>query len=59
MVDSPDGAEADRIVEEISKLPPLVTSWDCAENLDACYSSTIANKLKVLSHMSLVLAHGV
>jgi 3-deoxy-7-phosphoheptulonate synthase len=68
-------------VEEISKLPPLVTSWevnelrnqladaargerfllqggDCAERYDHCDSATIANKLKILLQMSLVLALG-
>jgi 3-deoxy-7-phosphoheptulonate synthase len=74
-------AEVARIVEEISTLPPLVTSWevealksqlaeaaagerfvlhggDCAESFDQCNSQTIANKLKVLLQMSLVLTHG-
>ena len=69
------------MVEEISKLPPLVTSWevgalktqlaeaargerfllhggDCAESFDHCDSPTIANKLKILLQMSLVLTHG-
>lgn len=69
------------MVNEISKLPPLVTSWevgalkvqlgeaargtrfvlqggDCAESFDRCDSATIANKLKILLQMSLVLAHG-
>jgi 3-deoxy-7-phosphoheptulonate synthase len=73
--------EAARVVEEISKLPPLVTSWeihalrtqlaeaargerfllqggDCAERYDRCDSGTIANKLKILLQMSLVLALG-
>ena len=70
-----------RVVDEISKLPPLVTSWeihalrtqlaeaargerfllqggDCAERYDHCDSGTIANKLKILLQMSLVLALG-
>jgi 3-deoxy-7-phosphoheptulonate synthase len=70
-----------RVVEEISKLPPLVTSWevhalksqladaargqrflmqggDCAESFDHCDSATIANKLKILLQMSLVLTYG-
>jgi 3-deoxy-7-phosphoheptulonate synthase len=74
-------AEVTRVVEEISKLPPLVTSWevgalkaqlaeaargdgfvlqggDCAEGYDSCNSTTIANKLKILLQMSLVLVHG-
>jgi 3-deoxy-7-phosphoheptulonate synthase len=73
--------EAARVVDEISKLPPLVTSWeihalrtqlaeaargerfllqggDCAERYDHCDSGTIANKLKILLQMSLVLALG-
>jgi 3-deoxy-7-phosphoheptulonate synthase len=77
----PCEAEVDRVVAEISKLPPLVTSWevgelrsqlaeaargerfllqggDCAESFDNCDSSTIANKLKILLQMSLVLVHG-
>jgi 3-deoxy-7-phosphoheptulonate synthase len=74
-------AEAAAVVEEISKLPPLVTSWeiaalklqlaeaargerfllqggDCAESFDRCDSGTIANKLKILLQMTLVLVHG-
>ena len=70
-----------RVMQEISKLPPLVTSWeigalkaqlaeaargerfllqggDCAESFDDCDSGTIANKLKILLQMSLVLVHG-
>ena len=77
----PRAADIDRVVAEISKLPPLVTSWeigalqaqlaeaargerfllqggDCAESFDHCDSSTIANKLKVLLQISLVLTHG-
>jgi len=77
----PCEAEAARMVEEISKLPPLVTSWevnalrgqlaeavrgerfllqggDCAESFDQCDSATVANKLKILLQMSLVLTHG-
>jgi 3-deoxy-7-phosphoheptulonate synthase len=76
-----DDAAVARVVDEISKLPPLVTSWevgalkeqladaargerfllhggDCAESFDNCDSATIANKLKILLQMSLVLAHG-
>jgi 3-deoxy-7-phosphoheptulonate synthase len=74
-------ADVARVVDDISKLPPLVTSWeiqaleaqlaeaalgkrlllqggDCAESFDHCDSSTIANKLKILLQMSLVLAYG-
>ncbi|HSB16945.1 MAG TPA: 3-deoxy-7-phosphoheptulonate synthase, partial [Bryobacteraceae bacterium] len=73
--------DVDRVVEEISKLPPLVTSWevgllkshlgqaargerfllqagDCAERFDLCTSGPIANKLKILLQMSLILIHG-
>lgn len=69
------------MVAEISRLPPLVTSWevdalktqiaeaargerfvlqggDCAERFADCDSTTIANKLKILLQMSLVLIHG-
>src|SRR5580700_5219115 len=75
-------AEVARVVDEVSRLPPLVTSWevgalkaqlaeaaqgdrfvlqggDCAESFDRCDSATIANKLKVLLQMSLVLAHEI
>jgi len=74
-------AEVAEVVKQISKLPPLVTSWevgalknqlaeaargerfllqggDCAESFDNCDSNTIANKLKILLQMSLVLVHG-
>jgi 3-deoxy-7-phosphoheptulonate synthase len=77
----PDADAAARVVAAISKLPPLVTSWevnalrtqlaeaargerfllqggDCAERYDHCDSATIANKLKILLQMSLVLALG-
>jgi 3-deoxy-7-phosphoheptulonate synthase len=76
-----DEGEVARVTEEISKLPPLVTSWEvgalkaqladaargdrfvlwggtCAESFESCNSATIANKLKVLLQMSLVLVHG-
>ena len=69
------------MIQVLSNLPPLVTSWevealrsqlaeaargetfllqggDCAESFDACDSATIANKLKILLQMSLVLVHG-
>src|SRR5271157_1675669 len=74
-------AEVAEVVSQISKLPPLVTSWeiaalqtqlaeaargerfllqggDCAESFDHCDSNTIANKLKILLQMTLVLVHG-
>ena len=76
-----DQAALDSAVEELSKLPPLVTSWeietlkgqladacdgrrfllqggDCAEVFSECESPVIANKLKILLQMSLVLVHG-
>ena len=36
----------------------LLQGGDCAETFDACDSNTIANKLKILLQMSLVLTHG-
>src|ERR1039458_10005899 len=66
----PRADEVARVVDEISKLPPLVTSWEIhalrtqlaeaarAERFDHCDSGTIANKLKILLQMSLVLALG-
>jgi len=70
-----------KAVDQLSKLPPLVTSWeieslksqlsevadgrrfllqggDCAEVFSECASPIIANKLKILLQMSLVLVHG-
>jgi 3-deoxy-7-phosphoheptulonate synthase len=78
----PDRAALDRALGELSRLPPLVTSWevntlkarlaeaqdgqrfvlqggDCAESFEDCESSLIANRLKVLLQMSLVLVHGL
>ena len=77
----PDMEDLGRTVQELSHLPPLVTSWeveslkhqlaeaseggrfllqggDCAEVFHECDSSIIANKLKILLQMSLVLLHG-
>ncbi|HSN16609.1 MAG TPA: 3-deoxy-7-phosphoheptulonate synthase class II [Gammaproteobacteria bacterium] len=78
----PDAAAAERVLERISHLPPLVT-WgevdklraqlaeaqrgerfmlqggDCAESFDDCTGEPIANKLKILLQMSLVLVHGL
>jgi|SRR5215469_3932888 len=78
----PDAAAAERVLTEISRLPPLVT-WgevdklrqqlaeaqrgerfvlqggDCAESFDDCTAEPIANKLKILLQMSLVLVHGL
>lgn len=76
-----DPVEAERVVGELSRLPPLVTSWeieslkkqlaeaeagkrfllmggDCAEVFEECESTVIANKLKILLQMSLLLIHG-
>jgi 3-deoxy-7-phosphoheptulonate synthase len=77
-----DAAAVDRTVAALSRLPPIVVSWevealrkhlasaqrgerfllqggDCAESLDDCESDTIAQKLKILLQMSLVLLHGL
>ena len=79
--DYPDPHELDRVLVCLSKLPPLVTSWeveelkrelgeaargnrfllqggDCSESFVECRSDKIANKLKILLQMSLVLVHG-
>ncbi len=78
----PDAVELESCVDELKRLPPLVTSreilslkqqlaeaqegrafllqgGDCAENFAECSSDTIANRLKVLLQMSLVLVHGL
>ncbi|MBI4607016.1 MAG: 3-deoxy-7-phosphoheptulonate synthase class II [Planctomycetes bacterium] len=78
----PDPEALQRALEKLSRLPPLVTSWevealkkqlaeaqrgerfllqggDCAESFEECESSIIANKLKILLQMSLVLVHGL
>ncbi|MFZ0428164.1 MAG: 3-deoxy-7-phosphoheptulonate synthase class II [Acidobacteriota bacterium] len=77
----PDSTVRDQVVQEMTKLPPLVTSWeveslkaqlaeaaqgkrfllqggDCSESFDDCNSSVIANKLKILLQMSLILVVG-
>jgi 3-deoxy-7-phosphoheptulonate synthase len=77
----PDQTRVEEVLHELSRLPPLVTSWeierlksqlaeaaygkrfllqggDCAESFDDCTSDSIANKLKILLQMSLVLVHG-
>jgi 3-deoxy-7-phosphoheptulonate synthase len=77
----PDAARLEEVLRELSRLPPLVTSWeierlkaqlaeaargerfllqggDCAESFEECTSDAIANKLKILLQMSLVLVHG-
>jgi 3-deoxy-7-phosphoheptulonate synthase len=77
----PDPAAVDRVLTELSQLPPLAVSWeivqlrqqlaeaatglrfvlqggDCAERFVDCKSTRIANMLKVLLQMSLVLVVG-
>src|SRR5437588_9132114 len=77
-----DPRALERIVAHVSRLPPIVVSWeietlrgrlaaaqrgeafllqggDCAEAFADCESDTIAKKLKILLHMSLVLLHGL
>jgi len=77
----PDTARLEQVMQDLSRLPPLVTSWeiehlksqlaeaadgkmfllqggDCAESFADCTSDVIANKLKILLQMSLVLIHG-
>jgi len=78
----PDADALEAALEELRRLPPLVTSWevnalkaqlaeaqagrrfvlqggDCAESFADCESGLIANRLKVLLQMSLVLVHGL
>jgi 3-deoxy-7-phosphoheptulonate synthase len=78
----PDQAALLEAVAQLSRLPPIVVSWeverlreelaaaergeafllqagDCAENFDDCESSKIAQRLKILLQMSLVLTHGL
>jgi 3-deoxy-7-phosphoheptulonate synthase len=77
-----DATAVERTVAAMSRLPPIVVSWevealrkhlasaqrgerfllqggDCAESFDDCESDTIAQKLKILLQMSLVLLHGL
>ena len=77
-----DPAAVERAVAALSRLPPIVVSWevealrkhlasaqrgerfllqggDCAESFEDCESDTIAQKLKILLQMSLVLLHGL
>jgi 3-deoxy-7-phosphoheptulonate synthase len=81
MPDYPDEEKCAQIVASLSKLPPLVTSWevedlkaqlaeaaagqrfllqggDCSESFEDCDPSIIANKLKILLQMSLILVVG-
>jgi 3-deoxy-7-phosphoheptulonate synthase len=78
----PDQAALKLALNQLSDLPPLVSSWeilslkqeiaqaqvgkkfllqggDCAESFSDCQSPMIANRLKVLLQMSLVLVHGL
>jgi 3-deoxy-7-phosphoheptulonate synthase len=77
-----DAAAVERTVAALSRLPPVVVSWevealrsqiaaaqrgerfllqggDCAESFEDCESDKIAQKLKILLQMSLVLLHGL
>jgi 3-deoxy-7-phosphoheptulonate synthase len=77
-----DSAKLQQVLEQLSDLPPLVTSWeiealrghiakaqqgeafvlqggDCAETFADCRSDKIAQKLKILLQMSLVLLYGL
>lgn len=77
----PDPKQLERVLGELGRLPPLVTSWevvqlreqlaeaaggrrfvlqggDCAERFADCTSERIANTLKVMVQMSLVLVVG-
>lgn len=76
-----DEAHLQKVLAELSRLPPLVTSWevetlksalaaaergeqfllqggDCSESFEHCCPTTIANKLKILLKMSIVLVYG-
>lgn len=78
----PDPDQVARSLEQLSKLPPIVTSWeiealkqhialaqkggafilqggDCAETFDDCTSDNIAQKLKILLQMSVVMLYGL
>lgn len=77
-----DRAALDAVVAQLSRLPPVVVSWeverlreefaaaqrgerfllqggDCAESFEDCDSGSIAQRLKILLQMSLVLVHGL
>jgi 3-deoxy-7-phosphoheptulonate synthase len=77
-----DAGTVERVVADLSRLPPIVVSWeiealrdqiagaqrgerfvlqggDCAETFAECESNQIAQKLKILLQMSLVLLHGM
>ena len=78
----PDPDQVARSLEQLSKLPPIVTSWeiealkqhialaqkggafilqggDCAETFDDCTSDNIAQTLKILLQMSVVMLYGL
>ena len=78
----PDPAALESAVASLSRLPPIVVSWeiealrghiaaaqrgeqfvlqggDCAESFEECESDRIAQRLKILLQMSLVLLHGL
>jgi len=77
-----DPDHVQRVLGQLSELPPLVTSWeiealrehiaraqegrafvlqggDCAETFADCRSDKIAQKLKILLQMSLVMLYGL
>lgn len=77
-----DPVHVQQVLERLSELPPLVTSWeiealrehiaraqegqafvlqggDCAETFADCRSDKIAQKLKILLQMSLVMLYGL
>jgi 3-deoxy-7-phosphoheptulonate synthase len=55
--------EIERLKEQIGEAQEgkrfLLQGGDCAETLDDCKSESIANKLKILLQMSMVLIHGL
>ncbi len=48
----------DQLAEAAAGRRFLLQGGDCAERFDECSSEAIANRLKILLQMSLVLAHG-
>jgi len=78
----PDPQALTTVLDQLSVLPPLVTSWeirrlkaalaeaatgkrfllqggDCAESFEECRADLIADRLKILLQMSLVLIYGL
>ena len=55
--------EVERLKEQLAEAARgerfLLQGGDCAERFDDCTSESIANKLKILLQMSLVLVHGI